>query len=930
MPKSLYLIDGHYQIYRSFYAAPQHLANAAGEPTGAVHVFLQMLMSVVKAHRPDYLAIMMDVSDKTVFRCDIDKNYKAHRDPAPAELHTQADRIIAIIEALGIPLHRLEGFEADDLMATATEQLKDKPIEVFLVSRDKDLEQLLNARVRMYDPTKNLVIDQDTLQTDKGYTPAQAVEIQTLTGDSTDNIPGVRGIGPKTAAKLINEYGSAQAVFDHADKLTPKMAENVRSFADQLPLTRQLVTLKRDVPFEFTLADCSTDRLNFEALRPIFKELDFGRLAERLRELTNAGADDKVEPATDADPAKGPPSFAEGEGWGKNTIRPPPLLRKDGAPAYHLIDTTEKLRAFVAELGKQSTFAFDTETTGLNPVAADLVGLSFCWKAGEAYYLPVRASVGEVLSVETVVEQLKPIFENATIGKVGQNIKYDVLVMRQVGIDVAGLAFDTMIASFLLEPLGRSHSMNALARYHFDHEMIPITDLIGKGKDQITMDQIDTVRTCEYAAEDADFTWRLYEMLAPKIAGSDLESLFVETEMPLVSVLAEMEHNGIALDTKLLAELGESMEKRMVELSAEVHAAAGHSFNIASTKQLAEVLFDEQGLEVVRKTKTGRSTDADTLQTLASLGDNPVPGLILSLRELTKLKNTYIDTLPKMVCKRTGRVHASFDQTGAVTGRLSSRDPNLQNIPVRTETGRKIRRAFLAGDPGSVLLAADYSQVELRLLAHFCKDEALLAAFRSGQDIHRAVAAEVNGVSLEDVSAEQRSAAKAVNFGIIYGQTAFGLSRALGVPVGEAKAFIDAYFDRYPGIRAFIDQSVDRARQLGYAQTILGRRRPIPELQSRNRQQNALGQRLAINTVVQGSAADLIKRAMIAIHAAFEAGKLHAKMLIQVHDELVFEVPQDRVESDAALIRTEMETALELDVPVVVDLAWGQTWADAK
>ena len=936
MSKTFYILDGHYQIYRAFYAPFRELTSSSGEPTRATFVFCRMLLSLLRERRPDYIAMVLDVGDETTFRRDLDENYKANRDPAPEALHVQADRITSIVQQLGIPTYAMPGYEADDLMATMAERygrLADDDVQVFLVSRDKDLEQLITDRVSLYDVAKGEALDAKRLFEKKGFTPEQAVEIQTLTGDSTDNIPGVHGIGPKTAVKLINEYGSAQAVLDNAAKLTPKMAENVRSFADQLPLTRQLVTLKRDVPFEFSLADCSTDRLNYEALRPIFKELDFGRLAERLSDLIDVDANDKVEPATDADPAKGAPSFAEGQGWGKDTIRPPPLLRKDGAPAqstYRLVDTTEKLRAFVAELGKQSTFAFDTETTGLNPVAALLVGLSFCWKAGEAYYLPVRASVGEVLSVETVVEQLGPIFENAAIGKVGQNIKYDVLVMRQVGIRVAGLAFDTMIASFVLEPLGRSHSMNALARYHFDHEMIPIADLIGKGKDQITMDQIDTVRTCEYAAEDADFTWRLYEVLAPKIAGSDLEPLFVETEMPLVNVLAEMEHNGIALDTKLLAELGESMEERMVELSAEVHAAAGHSFNIASTKQLAEVLFDEQGLEVVRKTKTGRSTDADTLQTIASRSDNPIPGLVLSLRELTKLKSTYIDTLPKMVCKRTGRVHASFDQTGAVTGRLSSRDPNLQNIPVRTETGRKIRRAFLAGEPESVLLAADYSQVELRLLAHFCKDEALLAVFHDGRDIHRAVAAEVNGISLEDVSAEQRSAAKAVNFGIIYGQTAFGLARALGVPVATAKAFIDAYFERYPGIRAFIDQSVDRARQLGYAQTILGRRRPIPELQSRNRQQIALGQRLAINTVVQGSAADLIKRAMIAIHGAFQAGKLHAKMLIQVHDELVFEVPRDRVESDAALIRTKMETALELDVPVVVDLAWGRTWADAK
>jgi DNA polymerase-1 len=444
------------------------------------------------------------------------------------------------------------------------------------------------------------------------------------------------------------------------------------------------------------------------------------------------------------------------------------------------------------------------------------------------------------------------------------------------------------------------------------------------------MDQIDTEMVCEYAAEDADFTWRLYDVIAPRMAGSPVETLYRETELPLVEVLTEMGHNGIALDSKLLRSLGESMGDRMIELTKEVHQAAEHEFNINSTQQLAVVLFDELGLPVVKKTKTGRSTDADTLQTLASQTDNPVPKLVLEYRELSKLKSTYIDTLPKMVCPRTGRIHASFDQTGVVTGRLSSSDPNLQNIPIRTETGRRIREAFIAGDPKNVLLAADYSQVELRLLAHFCQDAALMEAFQTGQDIHRSVAAQVNGLSLDEVTSEQRSAAKAVNFGIIYGQTAFGLARTLGIPVGEARAFIDAYFERYPGIRTFIDDCVARAKELGYAETILGRRRPIEELRSRNKQQVSLGERLAVNTVVQGSAADLIKRAMIDIYRAHQAGELEAKMLLQVHDELVFEVAESRVKKDAQLIREKMENAMPLRVPVVVDIAWAHNWAEGK
>jgi DNA polymerase-1 len=505
-----------------------------------------------------------------------------------------------------------------------------------------------------------------------------------------------------------------------------------------------------------------------------------------------------------------------------------------------------------------------------------------------------------------------------------------MLVLRQLGIVVAGLRFDTMLASYLLDPMGRSHSLDAMAKDFLGHVMIPITDLIGKGRDQLTMDQVDTAHVCEYAAEDADYTWRLKELLEPRMAGSHVEPLFRDTEMPLVEVLTEMEHNGIALDCRLLKQLGATMEDRLIELTREVHQAAGHPFNLDSPKQLAEVLFDEHGFSVVRKTKTGRSTDAETLEALAAQTDHAIPKLLLEYRELSKLKNTYVDTLPKMVSRRTGRVHASFNQTGAITGRLSSSDPNLQNIPVRTELGKRIREAFVAGGADSVLLAADYSQIELRLLAHFCRDSALLEAFHLGQDIHRAVAAQVNGVSPDEVTPAQRSAAKAVNFGIIYGQTPFGLSRSLGIPVGTARTFIDTYFMRYPGIRLFINRCVEEARSTGYAETILGRRRPIPELKSRNPGQVAFGERIAVNTVVQGSAADLIKRAMIDIHRELKSGRHPAKMLIQVHDELVFEVPRGDIEEEARMIREKMEHAIPLDVPIVVDVAWGRTWAESK
>jgi DNA polymerase I len=908
MPKTLYLIDGHYQIYRAFYGLPQQLTSPAGEPTGATHGFCAMLFALIRTRKPDYLAMTMDVSDKTVFRCDIDPQYKANREPPPEELSIQADRIVQIIQSMSIPLLRLSGYEADDIMATIPEMLHEDDIEIFLVSRDKDLHQLLSDRVRLFDPTKSEVLDPASLLETKGYTPEQAVEIQTLVGDSTDNIPGVPGIGPKTAVKLINKYATAEAVLEHADELTPKMKERVKAYAEQLPKTRKLVTLRRDTPIEFALDACNVK--NFDTTTPskIFDELGLTRLIDSLAALNG---DDAEKPNT-------------------TSIQPATPNSNTGEFDYRLIDSPNALKGLAVVLATQKCFAFDTETTGLNPVSSLLVGISISWEAGVAYYIPVRASMGDVLPIEIIAEHLGPIFKNPGIGKIGQNLKYDVVVLRQAGLDVAGLAFDTMLASFLLDPMQRSHSLDALSKNLLGHEMIPITDLIGKGKNQTTMDNLDTKQVCEYAAEDADFTWRLYELLAPQMSGSDVESLFNDIEMPLVEVLAEMEHNGIALDSSLLSDLGQKMGSRLVELTEEVHKSAGRPFNIDSPKQLGEILFDELGFTPVRKTKTGRSTDADTLATLATQGDNPVPKLVLEYRELSKLKNTYIDTLPTMVCKRTGRVHASFNQTGAVTGRLSSSDPNLQNIPIRTETGKRIREAFIAGDSNNVLLAADYSQIELRLLAHFCKDPALLDAFNSGQDIHRTVAAQVNGVELDEVTGEQRSAAKAVNFGIIYGQSAFGLSRSIGIPVGEAKSFIDMYFMRYPGIRLFIDQCVDDAKRTGFAQTILGRKRPIPELQSRNKQQASFGQRIAVNTVVQGSAADLIKRAMIDIHKELGSGDHAARLLVQVHDELVFELPEKEVERESDMIRDKMENAFQLAVPLVVDIAWGTNWATAK
>ncbi|UCG33333.1 MAG: DNA polymerase I [Phycisphaerales bacterium] len=902
MTKRLYLIDGHAQIYRAHYAPFRELNAPSGEPTKATHVFWQMMLTLAREKRPDYLAVTFDVSDKTTFRTSIFPEYKANREAPPEDLSLQMERIMGMLETAGVPILRLEGFEADDIMATAAERLAGEDLDVYMVSKDKDLEQLVGDHVFMYDPAKDQVIDAETLRESKGYGPEQAVEVQTLMGDCTDNIPGVVGVGPKKAAQLIGKYLSAQAVLDHADELTPKLRENVLAFAEQIERTRQLVTLRRDVPVDMDVDAWRLRADRWSAVVPVFEELGFRRLTEQLASLTG----DEATPAARIEETKGP-------------------------TRYELVDSPAKLEAFTRKLAKQRSFAFDTETTGLNPVASDTVGMSFSWKAGEAYYLPVRTAVGKALDVGQVREAVGPILADPAIRKCGHNVKYDLVVLRSAGFEVGGVDFDSMIASFLLEPTRRSHGMDYLAGTLLGHQTIPITDLIGRGKDQLTLDQVDVRQVCEYACEDADVTWRLREELEPGIeAAGQTAELFHLTEMPLVEVLAEMELNGVALDTEFLARMSNSLADRLVDLTRQVHRAARREFNIDSTRQLGEVLFDDLGLPVIKRTKTGRSTDAETLETLALETDNRVPRLVLEYRELTKLKSTYLDALPERICERTGRVHASFHQTGAITGRLSSSDPNLQNIPIRTELGREIRRAFVAGRADHVLITADYSQIELRVLAHFSKDPALMRAFEEDQDIHRFVAAQVFGVDLEDVTPEQRGRAKAVNFGIIYGQTPYGLSRGTGMAVSEAKLFIDTYFMRYPGIRLFMDGVIEQARREGLVRTMLGRVRPIEGLNSRNKQTVAAAERLAVNTVIQGSAADLIKRAMIGVHRRIHEGGRASRMIIQVHDELVFEAPAKAVESEQLMIREEMEKALPLAVPIRVDLGSGINWLESK
>lgn len=982
MAKKLFVIDGMGQIFRCYYAPFQNLTAPNGEPTRATYVFTNMLLQLAREQKPDYLIMAMDSRDETTFRRNLAPDYKAHRDAPPEDLAPQIVRILEIVRSQNIPILVVPGFEADDIMATLAGQLCNQhEIEVYLVSKDKDLDQVVSDCIKLFDPGKNEVIGPAEIREKKGYGPEQAIEVQTLCGDTTDNIPGVKGVGPKKAAALIAKYGTAAEVIKHADELTPAMKANVIEFVPKLELTRTLVTLRQDVPLDFNIESSRWNGLNGRTLLPIVRQLGFTRLVQQLSDQQQSDpvalapaepvaqtrvssvnqANDKEVPAPTpaavrAKPAAWPSSSTQMSLF-EQTAEPVKHFEGNEQPSaahatqddadqshtatstpcadrppghYICVDTPVKFSEFLAELKRQQIFAFDTETTGLGPVGVDLAGMSFAWSSGKAWYLPI-CGVGNCLSLEPTLSALRPIFADPNVKKIGQNLKYDIVVLAMHGVPVHGVTFDTMIASFVLDSSRRSHGMDALAMELLGRTTIPITELIGTGKSQVSFASVQTDRATDYAAEDADVTWQLYEVLNGQLGQSDLGPLFHETEMPLVKVLAAMEAEGVRLDCDVLKKMSGEIQLRLEALSKEIHREVGHEFNIDSTKQLADVLYDELKLPVLKSTaKKARSTDAETLDMLVEQTSHAVPRLVKEYRELVKLKGTYIDTLPTMICPGTGRIHTSFSQTTAITGRLSSSDPNLQNIPIRTELGRQIRRAFVARNAEHVLVTADYSQIELRVLAHYCRDDALRRAFAEDMDIHAFVAGQVFGVPIEQVSKEQRGRAKAVNFGIIYGQTAFGLSRTTGMSQTEAQSFIDMYFLRYPGIRLFIDQTIADARRAGHVRTILGRRRSVPDINSNNRNLRFAAERFAVNTVIQGSAADMIKRAMINIHRRIVDEKRPARMILQVHDELIFDIPRSAVESEAKMIREEMAHALPFDVPIKVDLNWGENWLEGK
>ncbi len=902
--KTLYIIDGHAHIYAAYFAPMGGAMNTpSGEPTKAVYIFTNILIKLMREHNPDMVVVAMDSPGKS-FRHEMYEDYKANRPPMPDDMPGQIARIDSIIEAMNIPVVRHEGYEADDIIGTLTKRGRESGFDVVICSKDKDLEQLIGDGVCMMDIQKGKKTDVESLYEDKGLKPDQIIDLLSLTGDTSDNVPGVPKVGPKTAVKWLQQYDSLDGIIEHQDEIKGKVGENLRDSLDTLELSRKLVTIDCEMDLDFDFTDAEVTGFDNDSLAKIFNELAFKKLLKQL-ELDGV----EVEP----DPAEA------------NYYTPPKIDK----PNYQLIDDMDKFDEFLKELKKQKVFAIDTETTGLNPVANELVGISISWQEGTGYYLPVKGPfMIPPLDWEEVRPLLAPILEDEKVGKVGQNIKYDTVVFRKAGVRLRGVIFDTMLASYVKYNNRSYHNMDSMAKDYLDHDTIKISELIGKGKNQITFDMVDLDMACDYAAEDADITWRLYRYLDSRLDEKELRELFESVEMPLVDVLAEMEFNGMALDVPCLKRLSNEIAERMDELSKEITSAAGCSFNIDSPKQLGDILFEKLGLPSQKKTKSGYSTDQDVLEKLSEM--HPVPKMVLEYRHLGKLRSTYVDKLPIMICSSTGRVHGSFNQTGTATGRLSSSDPNLQNIPIRSELGRQIRKAFVPQSKGWVLLAADYSQVELRMLAHLSDDPGLKEAFASGQDIHSFVAGQVFDVDPEHVTSDQRSRAKAVNFGIVYGQSAYGLSQAIDIPVAEAARFIDDYFKRYPKIGSYMDSIKRDALESGYVSTILGRRRAIMDISGGNPNQRKAAERMAVNTVVQGSAADLMKLAMIDLHNTIKKESLEMKMILQVHDELVFEMPAEKAEEYGALISEKMTGAMKLSVPLVAEANYGTSWYECK
>jgi DNA polymerase-1 len=956
--KKLFLLDAFALIYRSHFAfAKNPRVNSKGMNTGAILGFTNTLVEVLLKEKPTHLGVCFDAG-KT-FRHEKDENYKANRQAMPEDIGIAIPYIKQIIDAFHIPVLLQAGFEADDVIGTLAQKAEKEGFEVFMMTPDKDYCQLVTEHIKIYRPAfmgnAAEVLDvQHVLERFEIERTEQVIDILGLQGDASDNIPGIPGIGEKTAKALIKQFGSVENLIANSDKLKGKQQENVRNFAEQGLLSKELATIHVNVPIAFEADKLVMDAPDAPRLRELFEELEFRQLAVRVLGEAGAGSTSRTPAAPVGRGARRPkvaaPTSAQGSLFGEGSaavinaaengeLAPdaageyydgPTKTLADVPHQYHLVDTPELRKSLLGFLLQQAEVSFDTETTGLNTMTARLVGLSFSWLAGEAYYVPVP--VEDTAAAQAVVDEFRPFFESETILKIGQNIKYDLLILKNYQVRIAGPFFDTMLAHYLIEPDMR-HNMDVLAETYLHYTPVPITDLIGaKGKNQKTMADLAPAAVSDYACEDADVTLQLRHVFEPMLKDLGLLGLLNDVENPLVPVLADVEFAGVRIDSVAMGEYSAELQGYVQELETQIFTEAGQEFNIGSPKQLGEVLFDKMdiGRGKIKKTKTGQyATGEEILSQLAA--DNPIAGLILEYRQLSKLRSTYVEALPQLVSPIDGRVHTSFNQAVTATGRLSSTNPNLQNIPIRTEKGREIRKAFVPRDADHVLLAADYSQVELRIMADFSGDATMIEAFRLGQDVHASTASKVFHVPLSEVDGEMRRKAKTVNFGIIYGISAFGLAQRIGISRKEATDIIDTYFQEFPSVKAFMDDSINRARELEYAETLLKRRRYLRDINSRNATLRGYTERNAINAPIQGTAADIIKLAMINIHDWLEREKLGTKMILQVHDELVFDAVREEVDYITPKIRELMTTALLLPrgVPLEVEVGTGDNWLKA-
>ena len=897
---TLVLVDGSYYLFRAYHAMPP-LNNASGEPTGVIFGVINMIKKHLTEGGPDYFAVIFDAKGKT-FRNDLYKDYKANRPSMPDDLAVQIKPLHDLIRALGIPLLVIDGVEADDVIATLAKQAAQRKIKTIVSTGDKDLAQIVNSRIHLLNTMNQVYLDIDGVEKKFGVPPERIIDYLTLVGDSVDNIPGVPKVGPKTAVKWLNEYKTLDQIINSADQIKGKVGENLREFLPKIPLTKKLVTLRYDVELDLNPEDlviCEPDKA---ALKEIYTYWNFTTWLKQLNENTSEN---------------------------KNTDDQKTLVKNE--PKYETISTEKKLDEWIAKLKNSDLVAIDTETTSLNYMMAEIVGISFSVTANHAAYVPLQHNyVGapKQLSLKNTLNKLKPILEDATKRKVGQNLKYDQEVFANYKINLRGIEHDTMLASYVLNSTATRHNLDALALNYLNIKTIHYEDVAGKGAKQISFNQVSIEEAAPYACEDAEVVIKLNSVLTSKLKKiPSLEKIYRTIEIPLIPVLSRIERNGVMINSEMLAKQTKNLKNRMREIEIEAHSLAKESFNISSPKQIQSVLYDKLNLPILAKTPKGQPSTAESvLQDLSE--EYELPKLILEYRSMSKLCSTYTEKLPQMINQKTGRVHTSYHQAVTATGRLSSSDPNLQNIPIRTEEGRKIRQAFIA-PKDYVIVAADYSQIELRIMAHLSKDKGLLNAFEQGLDIHKTTAAEVFAVAINSVTKDQRRAAKAINFGLIYGMSAFGLAKQLGIDRNEAKEYVDLYFNHYPGVKRFMDLTRDNAKQNGFVETVYGRRLYLPEINARNAARRQYAERTAINAPMQGTAADIIKHAMIDIDIWISKANFNAKMLMQVHDELVFEVHSKKLKEFVKEINDRMTKNNDLIVPLEIDIGHGNNWDEA-